>query len=141
MKTPNRPDETPNLEVLVQQTSYHQRDAALAELRAAIAAILQPRGGYRVYSGSSNRHFLPIPPSASVTINRAGWPNQATVDPQEAEELSRQLTAITHEEQRLEAAAGKAKLRLTVSILRCYCPRRNLRWQLVEVYGVLSPMW
>lgn len=99
----------PTLERLVQETSYRERNNAFSELNAGIAAILQPRGGYHVYSGSSNRHFLTIPPSASVTINRAGWPNQATIDPKEAEEVQRELVRITQEEKRLEAAAGTAK--------------------------------
>ena len=57
------PEQTPEptLERLVQETSYREREACLMELRGAIAAILQPRGGYHFYAGSNARHFMKIP--------------------------------------------------------------------------------
>jgi hypothetical protein len=100
--------EPQTLELMVQQTSYHERDNALNELRGAIAKILQPRGGYYFYAGSPNKHFLPIPPGLKVKTNKAGWPS-GEVDPKEAAELQGQLTEITQEEKRLDSAAQKAK--------------------------------
>jgi len=100
--------EPPNLERMVQETSYRERNNALAELNGAIAKILQPRGGYLSYSGSSTRHFLPVPPSPEVGLNRAGWPS-GKVDEKEAEEFQRTLQAVSLEERRLVDAAQKAK--------------------------------
>ena len=104
MKTPNRPDETPNLEMLVQQTSYREREACLMELRVAIAAILSPRGGRVGYAGGQATHFLPIPQSPKRAINRAGWPDDKTVDAAELDAVNRELVRITQEEKRLEEA-------------------------------------
>jgi len=104
--------EPPNLEMMVQQTSYRERESCLLELRGAIAAILQPRGGYHFYAGSNARHFLPIPTAPGVALNRAGWPDNKTVDEAELDAVNAELVRITQEEKRLEEAAGKAKNQL-----------------------------
>jgi len=109
-KVEREPEQTPkpNLEQLVMPATFHQRDNCLAELLAGIARILQPRGGYYSYSGSENRHFLDIPPALKCAINKRGLPT-GEVDPKELDALHAELEAITLSEQRLEAAAGKAK--------------------------------
>ena len=105
------PEQTPEptLERLVQETSCREREACLMELRGAIAAILQPRGGYHFYAGSNARHFLPIPTAPGIALNRAGWPDNKTVDDAELDAINGELVRITREEKRLEEAAGKAK--------------------------------
>ena len=98
----------PTLERLVQETSYRERNNALAELNGAIAKILQPRGGRVGYAGQTATHFLPIPKAPGRAITRAGWPDDKSVDPAELDAVNAELVRITQEERRLEEAAGRA---------------------------------
>ncbi len=97
-------EQTQPLEELVMQTSYRVRDNSLTETKEAIIRILQPRATYS-YDGSST-HFLPLPSSPAVAINRAGMPSEA--DKRERQRFQAALTEVTEKENTLRATAQKA---------------------------------
>lgn len=92
--------------------NYQERDEAMAELLAAIARILQPRGGYQVYSGAGSsfgKHFLPLPDAPAREITRAGNLGKVVVDEKAQEAFQREVQAITIRERELTGAAQHAR--------------------------------
>jgi hypothetical protein len=98
-------DET--IEPLRLGVNFEERDAAMSELRAAIARILQPRSGYTLFSGSGGMHFLPTPSSPEVPIQHNGMLGKPTKE--QALAFQEELTRITIRERELVDAAQAAK--------------------------------
>jgi hypothetical protein len=93
---------TKAVEPITYMSPYRERDQAMEKINAAIAAILQPRGGYTV--GPGGKHFLRVPP---VPRDKNG--NECKADSPEMAAWRKEVEAVTHEEQRLVGVAQSAK--------------------------------
>ncbi len=93
-------ERTQSLEELVMQTSFRERDNALAEIQGGIQPILYPRStvGFRGIA-----HFLPVPASPQVQITRGGMPSEASQ--KEQQRFQQELQAISQRERELTNAA------------------------------------
>lgn len=102
-KKTTEPIETPNLEMLVMQCPYQVRDASLAELRAGIVRVLQPRS---TTSLGGIPHFLAVPQPPMARRGRGGKSDE--VDPKEQQRFQQELLAVSQRERELNGLAQQA---------------------------------
>lgn len=93
----------PTLEEMVMQTSYQERDNAMAEVRAGIERILHPRAT-SAHGGMA--HFLPIPSPPLTSISRSGRPEPA--EEKERAKFQAAMAEVATRERELDTLAQKA---------------------------------
>ncbi|MBN2099056.1 MAG: hypothetical protein JW753_05605 [Dehalococcoidia bacterium] len=97
----------------IDEWAGEQRNQALQRVTAAIANILQPRGGFVTDSLFKEKHFMPIPGMPMGRPHKdgpkAGVPGAP--DPKELEAYRETIVAVTQREKELHALAQQAKNR------------------------------